>query len=111
MDKTSKTVKMFGSQQVGKQQVVSGGHGAYIAPDWNADYLHRESEMLLDIFAAKDGKVYKDLSEEEQAKYQVQLRKELRTNTFNQENRSDYFLSRTCASQLKSWQLITPNSL
>ena len=41
--------------------------------------------MLLDIFAAKDGKVYKDLSEEEQAKYQVQLRKELRTNTFNQE--------------------------
>ena len=73
-------------QSIGGQTVGSiWGHGAYIAPDWNADYLHRESEMLLDIFAAKDGKVYKDLSEEEQAKYQVQLRKELRTNTFNQE--------------------------
>ena len=59
------------------------GHGAYIAPDWNADYLHRESVLLLELFAQKDGKMYKDLPEDEQAKYQVQLRKELRTNTFN----------------------------
>ncbi|AMD84978.1 nitric oxide reductase, NorZ apoprotein [Capnocytophaga haemolytica] len=73
-------------QSMGGQTVGSiWGHGAYIAPDWNADYLHRESEMLLDAYAREDGKVYKDLSEEEQAKYQVRLRKELRTNTFNQE--------------------------
>ena len=51
------------------------GHGAYIAPDWNADYLHRETEMLLYLFAQKDGKTYKDLPEDEQAKYLVQLRK------------------------------------
>jgi len=73
-------------QSMGGQTVGSiWGHGAYIAPDWNADYLHRESVLLLELFAQKDGKVYKDLPEDEQAKYQVQLRKELRTNTFNQE--------------------------
>ena len=71
-------------QSMGGQTVGSiWGHGAYIAPDWNADYLHRETEMLLDLLAQKDGKTYKDLPEDEQAKYLVQLRKELRTNTYN----------------------------
>jgi nitric oxide reductase large subunit-like protein len=71
-------------QSMGGQTVGSiWGHGAYIAPDWNADYLHRETEMLLDLLAQKDGKAYKDLPEDEQAKYLVQLRKELRTNTYD----------------------------
>lgn len=71
-------------QSMGGQTVGSiWGHGAYIAPDWNADYLHRETEMLLDLLAQKDGKTYKNLPEDEQAKYLVQLRKELRTNTYD----------------------------
>ena len=71
-------------QSMGGQTVGSiWGHGAYIAPDWNADYLHRETEMLLDLLAQKDGKTSKDLPEDEQAKYLVQLRKELRTNTYD----------------------------
>ena len=71
-------------QSMGGQTVGSiWGHGAYIAPDWNADYLHRETEMLLDLLAQKDGKTYKDLPEDEQAKYLVLLRKELRTNTYD----------------------------
>lgn len=71
-------------QSMGGQTVGSiWGHGAYIAPDWNADYLHRETEMLLELFAQKDGKTYKGLPEDEQAKYLVQLRKELRTNTYD----------------------------
>ena len=71
-------------QSMGGQTVGSiWGHGAYIAPDWNADYLHRETEMLLDLLAQKDGKTYKDLPEDEQAKYLVQLRKELRTNSYD----------------------------
>ena len=71
-------------QSMGGQTVGSiWGHGAYIAPDWNADYLHRETEMLLELFAQKDGKTYKDLPEDEQAKYLVQLRKELRKNTYD----------------------------
>ena len=72
-------------QSMGGQTVGSiWGHGAYIAPDWNADYLHRESLILLDLLAQKDGKHYQDLSDEQQAKYQVQLKKELRTNTFDE---------------------------
>ena len=73
-------------QSMGGQTVGSiWGHGAYIAPDWNADYLHRESELLLDLFAKKDGhKDYASLSNEEKAKYEVKLREELRKNTFDQ---------------------------
>lgn len=72
-------------QSIGGQTVGSiWGHGAYIAPDWNADYLHRESLLLLDELAKKDGKVYKDLPDEEQAKYETLLKKELRTNTLDE---------------------------
>ncbi len=74
-------------QSIGGQTVGSiWGHGAYIAPDWTADYLHREALLLLDELAKKDGKVYKNLPDEEQAKYTVLLQKELRTNTLNEAN-------------------------
>ncbi|WP_426479127.1 nitric-oxide reductase large subunit [Chryseobacterium sp. CBSDS_008] len=72
-------------QSIGGQTVGSiWGHGAYIAPDWSADYLHRESLLLLDEIAKKDGKVYKDLPDDEQAKYKVLLKKELRKNTLDE---------------------------
>ena len=36
-------------QSIGGQTVGSvWGHGAYIAPDWTADYLHREALLLLE---------------------------------------------------------------
>lgn len=36
-------------QSIGGQEVGSiWGHGAYVAPDWSADWLHRESVMMLD---------------------------------------------------------------
>ena len=39
-------------QSVGGQTVGSvWGHGAYVAPDWTADYLHRESELMLNALA------------------------------------------------------------
>jgi nitric oxide reductase subunit B len=68
------------------------GHGAYIAPDWTADYLHREAVLLLDELAKKEGKTYKELPDDEQAKYQVLLKKELRTNTFNENKNESSFL-------------------
>lgn len=72
-------------QSIGGQTVGSvWGHGAYIAPDWTADYLHREALLLLDELAKKDGKIYKQLPDEEQAKYKTLLQKELRTNTFDE---------------------------
>jgi nitric oxide reductase subunit B len=39
-------------QSMGGQQVGSiWGHGAYQAPDWSADWLHREAVTLLDAYA------------------------------------------------------------
>lgn len=71
-------------QSIGGQTVGSiWGHGAYIAPDWTADYLHRESTDLLEALAAKDGKDYNKLPADEQAAYQLHMKQELRHNTFD----------------------------
>ncbi|MFC0183100.1 hypothetical protein ACFFJX_11240 [Pseudarcicella hirudinis] len=71
-------------QSIGGQTVGSiWGHGAYIAPDWSADFLHRESLLLLEELTRKDGKVFKNLPDEEQAKYKFLLKKELRRNTLD----------------------------
>ncbi|MEY4543974.1 MAG: hypothetical protein RL685_169 [Pseudomonadota bacterium] len=44
------------------------GHGSYVAPDWTADYLHRESLFLLEHWAgAEHGRPYAQLSTEQQA--------------------------------------------
>ncbi len=71
-------------QSIGGQTVGSiWGHGAYIAPDWTADYLHREALLILDALAQHDGKVYTQLSATDQAAYKVRLQQDLRTNTYN----------------------------
>jgi nitric oxide reductase subunit B len=37
-------------QSIGGQQLGSiWGHGSYVAPDWTADWLHREATAWLDI--------------------------------------------------------------
>src|SRR4029434_4506477 len=39
-------------QSIGGQEVGTiWGHGSYIAPDWTADWLHRESVFILDRWA------------------------------------------------------------
>ena len=72
-------------QSMGGQQVGSiWGHGAYQAPDWSADWLHREATALLDILATERvGKPFADLSPEQQAGLEERLRREMRTNRFD----------------------------
>src|SRR5690606_17117090 len=42
-------------QSIGGQQLGSiWGHGAYAAPDWGADWMHREAEAILDIWARRE---------------------------------------------------------
>ncbi|KAA2240726.1 nitric-oxide reductase large subunit [Chitinophaga agrisoli] len=86
-------------QSIGGQTVGSiWGHGAYIAPDWTADYLHREALLVLAALAQKDGKVYTQLSAAEQAAYKVRLQQDLRTNTYNADRRTlVYSTARTVA--------------
>lgn len=43
-------------QAMGGMEVGSvWGHGSYVAPDWTADSLHRESVFILDSWAREDG--------------------------------------------------------
>src|SRR4051812_17515977 len=67
----------------GMQQGSIWGHGSYVAPDWSADWLHREALALLDILAgAEKGRIYANLPVPEQARLQALLRQEMRTNTY-----------------------------
>ena len=52
-------------QSMGGQEVGSiWGHGAYLAPDWTADYIHREALFILDKWSQEDfGKSYSTLDE------------------------------------------------
>ena len=69
-------------QSVGGMQLGSiWGHGAYQAPDWSADWLHRELVTWLDLSAqAQHGKPYAQLNDEQQALLRFQLTKEYRGN-------------------------------
>jgi nitric oxide reductase subunit B len=60
------------------------GHGAYLAPDWTADWLHRESLFILNKWANEGfGKTYGSLTSEQQAGLERRLQLELRKNTYN----------------------------
>lgn len=72
-------------QSIGGQEVGSiWGHGAYVAPDWTADYLHREALYILNIYANNQySKPYDDLEEEQQALLSTRLKNKIRKNTFD----------------------------
>ncbi|MDZ4807148.1 MAG: nitric-oxide reductase large subunit [Bacteroidota bacterium] len=74
-------------QSMGGQEVGSiWGHGAYLAPDWTADWLHREAIIILDEWASKIGSTsYKTLDIENQAALKARLGLEFRTNTYSKE--------------------------
>ncbi len=72
-------------QSMGGMQVGSiWGHGSYVAPDWTADWLHREIIFVLDEWAQRDfSKPYGQLSTEDQARLQGRARELYRTNTYD----------------------------
>ncbi len=60
------------------------GHGAYVAPDWSADGLHREVIAVLDGWARAEGAAsYAALDEEHQQALQGRLRALIRRNTYD----------------------------
>jgi len=72
-------------QSMGGQEVGTvWGHGAYLAPDWSADWLHKEAVFILNKLALKqDGILYDQLSEERKAFLKIVLQKEMRKNTYD----------------------------
>ena len=67
-------------QTTGGMQLGSvWGHGAYQAPDWTADWLHRELTNWLDIVANQEyGKNFADLNDDQQTLLKSRLTKEYR---------------------------------
>jgi len=64
------------------------GHGSYVAPDWTADWLHRECMFILNEWAQADkGTNYENLPSVEQAGLRERLKELMRKNTYNPADR------------------------
>ena len=73
-------------QSIGGMQLGSvWGHGGYVAPDWTADWQHRELVAILDAWArsAFGAGRYAALNEEQQSSLRGRLRPMMRRNTFD----------------------------
>jgi nitric oxide reductase subunit B len=71
-----------GGQQLGSVW----GHGSYLAPDWSADWLHREALALRDIWTQREfGKPFAQLNAGEQGQLNGLLKVEMRRNSYNAE--------------------------
>lgn len=68
----------------GMEQGSIWGHGSYVAPDWTADWLHREAVFILDRWAADEqGRQFSALSSEEQSRLQQRLQDLVRQNRYS----------------------------
>jgi nitric oxide reductase subunit B len=67
----------------GQQQGSVWGHGAYVAPDWSADWLHREATALQTLRAKTIAKDASALTATEQGAVAGALKDEMRRNTYD----------------------------
>jgi len=72
-------------QSMGGMEVGSiWGHGSYVAPDWTADWLHRESMFILDRWSeVESGERYDARDPETQAWLRQRLEQMMRANTYD----------------------------
>jgi nitric oxide reductase subunit B len=72
-------------QSIGGQEVGTiWGHGSYVAPDWTADWLHRECVFILDHWAVEAGAAnYAALPVETQAALRARLEGVIRQNRYD----------------------------
>lgn len=69
-----------GGQQLG----TVWGHGSYVAPDWSADWLHREAVALRDLVAARLYNVaFAMLQPHQQASVDEIVKTQMRANTYD----------------------------
>ncbi len=92
---TTEGKEVFGSGQIAAGQNVwqalggmevgsIWGHGSYVAPDWTADWLHREAMFVLDEWARQEGAAgYEQLAAERKAALRGRLEQLYRTNTYD----------------------------
>jgi nitric oxide reductase subunit B len=72
-------------QAMGGMEVGSiWGHGSYVAPDWTADWLHRECEFMLSEWSTSQlGQPYNSAPPEQQAALRERLKQLVRSNTYD----------------------------
>jgi nitric oxide reductase subunit B len=77
-------------QSTGGQELGTiWGHGSYVAPDWSADWLHREGSFMLERWSQREyGSAYEALDAERQAQLRARLQDELRRNTYDATSRT-----------------------
>ncbi|HLN54035.1 MAG TPA: nitric-oxide reductase large subunit [Lentimicrobium sp.] len=77
-------------QSIGGQEVGTvWGHGAYVAPDWTADWLHREALIILGLFSRERySKSYENLNDEQKVLLQKRLQNLLRQNNYDSESKT-----------------------
>ncbi|MCM4173194.1 nitric-oxide reductase large subunit [Arenibacter sp. TNZ] len=77
-------------ESIGGMEVGSiWGHGSYVAPDWTADWLHREAVFLLEHWSEKDFNTpYNNLDVENKAAIKARLIRDIKTNTFSKKNKT-----------------------
>jgi nitric oxide reductase subunit B len=68
-----------GGQQIGSVW----GHGGYVAPDWSADWLHREATTLQALWSAQQEKASPAMTAADQAAVSARVREEMRRNTYD----------------------------
>lgn len=68
----------------GQEQGTVWGHGAYVAPDWTADWLHREGLFIVDYWSQKEYQTsYEKLDPEKAAALKARLQVLIRKNTYD----------------------------
>ncbi|MBM4070585.1 MAG: nitric-oxide reductase large subunit [Planctomycetes bacterium] len=82
------------------------GHGSYVAPDWTADWLHREAVFILETWAkAEYSESYSELTLEEQMSLQGKLQQMMRENTYEvneEDGRITIFISAVRAKAIEA---------
>lgn len=68
-----------GGQQLG----TVWGHGAYVAPDWSADWLHREATSLTALRTAQQRQATPMLTSADTAAVAARVREEMRHNAYD----------------------------
>jgi nitric oxide reductase subunit B len=71
-----------GGQQLGSVW----GHGSYVAPDWSADWLHREALALADAHGRARYQSTSALAPEDRAALGALVKSEMRRNTYDAES-------------------------
>jgi len=107
------------------------GHGAYLGPDYTAEYLHKEALITRDVIAGnRFGASYADLSPEQQAAISQALKGQLKKNRYDSASRiltfspgeaaayrdtlpywTDYFTKKDDAPGLPSDYIKTPREI